>query len=124
MSKRKDIEIIRRERKVSFKEARRIYKANGESLIDSLIPIPPRVVNISSFNPVTLEAVRIYPRYIDERVNDILINPDYIIEDISRGMIKKIGDYLEITKEPYRDGVMYRGTLRILVREGGNYENG
>lgn len=123
MSKRQDIEIIRRERKVSFKEARRIYKANGESLIDSLIPIPPRAVNISSFNPVTLEAAKIYPRYIDERVNEILINPDFIIEDISRGMLKKIGDYLEITKEPYRDGVMYRGTLRILVREGGYYED-
>lgn len=121
MSKRQDIEIIRRERKVSFKEARRIYKANGESLIDSLIPIPPRVVNISSFNPVTIEAVRIYPRYIDDKVNKE--HPYYIKDDIARGMIKKIGDYLEITKEPYRDGVMYRGTLRILVREGGYYED-
>lgn len=115
MSKRQDIEIIRRERKVSFKEARRIYKANGESLLNSLNPIPPRAVNISSFNPVTLEAVNIYP--INKE------HPDYIKEDIARGMLKKIVNYLEITKEPWLTGVMYRGTLRILVREGGYYED-
>lgn len=121
MSKRQDIEIIRRERKVSFKEARRIYKANGESLIDSLIPIPPRAVNISSFKPVTLEVGNIYPLYIDDKVNKE--HPDYIKEDIARGMLKKIVNYLEITKEPWITGVMYRGTLRILVREGGYYED-
>ena len=122
MSKRKDIEIIRRERKVSFKEARRIYKANGESLLNSLYPLPPRVVNISSFNPVTLEAATIYPLYIDDKVNKE--HPDYIKEDIARGMLKKIVNYLEITKEPWiSGGVIYRGTLRILVREGGYYED-
>lgn len=40
-------------------------------------------------------------------------------------MLKKIVNYLEITKEPWiSGGVMYRGTLRILVREGGYYEDG
>ena len=51
-------------------------------------------------------------------------HPHYIKDDIARVMLNRIGDYLEITKEPYRDQVMYRGTLRILVREGGYYEEG
>ena len=103
MSKRQDIEIIRREIKVSFKEARRIYKANGESLLNSLYPIPPRAVNISSFTRVILEAVNIYPRYIDDKV---------IKEDLYPWSPKDINK------------ITYRGYLRILREEGGYYENG
>ena len=127
MSKRKDIEIIRRELKISFKDARKVYKNNGESLIKALVPFPVKVKEITRYNTATICALKIYPQCIEE-----IIPPERILEDLAQSMIKELVKFIKVEREedlyPWSskdlNKITYRGYLRILREEGGYYENG
>lgn len=115
MSKRQDIEIIRRWRKVSFKEARKIYKANKENLIESLMPYPPRVVSVTPYTPITLRASKCFPEYIANNIPH-----EEIRKEMARAMLPKIAELIIIDEhhhgwQSYDKAVIYDASLRVIL---------
>lgn len=114
MSKRQDIDIIRRWRKVSFKEARRIYKANGENLIESLMPYPPKIVHVTHYTPITLRVSKCFPQYLADNIPH-----EEIRKEMARAMLPEIADLIFIDEhchgwQSYDQTVIYDATLKVI----------